>query len=109
MKIAWTDTEISKLIEILGDKTIQKQFESCTQNRDVYERIATLMCKEGYDRTWTQCCDKIKKKEDYRRLEIKTSRLGISIKTNFYKTTNEVMADKPNTQLQLQLKSILFS
>ena len=55
----WTDNEMFKLIEIWGDKTIQEQLEGCKRNKDVYEKISKFMCKARYDRTGTQCREKI--------------------------------------------------
>ena len=99
-KMAWSDRETFKLIEIWGDEIIQEQLEGCKKNREVYEKIAKLMCEEGYDRTWTQCRDKIKKlKVDYRKVRDKNKETGNKRRDNkFYKAMNEVMADKPTTQ-----------
>ena len=85
---------------IWGDEAIQEQLEGCKKNRDVYEKIAKLMHEEGYNRTWTQCHDKIKKpKVDYRKVRDKTKQTGNKRQDNkFYKVMNEVMADKPTTQ-----------
>ena len=47
--MAWSDTETFKLIEIWGDTTIQEQLEGCKKNREVYEKIAKLICEEGYE------------------------------------------------------------
>ena len=84
----------------MGDEIIQEQLEGCKKNREVYEKIAKLMCEEGYDRTWTQCRDKIKKlKVDYRKVRDKNKETGNKRRDNkFYKAMNEVMADKPTTQ-----------
>ena len=63
---AWTDNEIFNLIEIWGNETIQEQLEGCRRNREVFEKISKLMHEVGYERTGTQCREKIKKlKVDY--------------------------------------------
>ena len=75
--MTWSDKEMFKLIEIWGDATVQEQLEGCKKNHEVYEKIAKLMCEEGYDRTWIQCRDKIKKlKVDYRRVRDKNKQTG---------------------------------
>ena len=43
-----------------GDETIQSLLEGCKRNKHVYERIACDLEENGYERTWSQCRDKIK-------------------------------------------------
>ena len=97
---AWTDNEIYKLIDIWGDQTIQEQLEGCRRNREVFEKISKLMHEAGYDRTGTQCREKIKKlKVDYRKVKDKNNQTGNNRKdTKFYYAMNEILGTKPTTQ-----------
>ena len=97
---AWTDSEIYKLIDIWGDQTIQEQLEGCRRNREVFEKISKLMHEAGYDRTGTQCREKIKKlKVDYRKVKDKNNQTGNNRKdTKFYYAMNEILGTKPTTQ-----------
>ena len=68
--VAWTDAETFKLIELWGDQSIQEQLEGCKKNRQVFEKINEQMCEAGYERTLSQCRDKIKKlRGDYRKIK----------------------------------------
>lgn len=98
--VAWTDNEAFKLIEIWGDETIQEQLEGFKRNKDVYKKISKFMCKVGYDRTGTQCREKIKKlKVDYHKVKDKNKQTGNNRKdTKFYNALNKILGNKPTTQ-----------
>ena len=104
---AWTDNETFKLIEIWGDETIQEQLEGCKRNKDVYEKISKFMFEAGYDRTGTQCREKIKKlKVDYRKVKDKNKQTGNNQKdTKFYNALNEILDNKPTTQPPILIDS----
>lgn len=57
----WSKEETLKLIDVWGQETIQKQLQECKRNQGVYEVVAQEMREDGYDRTYQQCRDKIKK------------------------------------------------
>ena len=57
----WNKEEILKLIEIWGQEHIQRQLQECKRNQSVYEEVAKEMREAGYERTYQQCRDKIKK------------------------------------------------
>ena len=64
---SWGKDEVLKLIAIWADDRVQAQLEGCHRNRDVFERVAKTLREEGYERTFEQCREKIKKlKGDYR-------------------------------------------
>ena len=66
----WSKEETLKLIEIWGQEHIQKQLQECKRNQTVYtyEEVAKEMREAGYERTYQQCRDKIKKvKGEYKK------------------------------------------
>ena len=68
-----------------GDKIIYKhkaQLEDCKRNQVVYEKIAKELHEAGYDRTYQQCRDKIKKlRGEYKKLKTKRRRQEKRIST----------------------------
>ena len=58
---SWSDAETFLLLDLWGDEAVQALLEGCTRNRHVYERISGDLQKGGYNRTWSQCRDKLKK------------------------------------------------
>ena len=65
----------------------------------MFEKISKLMHKAGYDRTGTQCREKIKKlKVDYRKVKDKNNQTGNNRKgTKFYYTMNKILGIKLTT------------
>ena len=96
--VAWTDTETFKLIELWGDQSIQEQLEGCKKNRQVFEKISEQMCEAGYERTLSQCRDKIKKlRGDYRKIKDairETGNKNKRKKSKYFEKMNEVLHDK---------------
>jgi len=67
--------ETLQLIEIWGDDRIQAQLEGTHRNKDVYTKIAREMSEAGFERTFQQCRDKLKKlKAEYIKLKDKQGR-----------------------------------
>ena len=67
---SWSDAETFLLLDLWGDEAVQALLEGCTRNRHVYERISGDLQKGGYNRTWSQCRDKLKKlKKEYKKLK----------------------------------------
>ena len=66
---AWTKEETHKLVELWGDSEIQLQLEGCKRNQGVFQTIASLLNETGYERTYQQCREKIKKlRGEYRKV-----------------------------------------
>ena len=73
----WSKEETLRLMEIWGDDRIQAQLEGTHRNNDVYTKIAREMSEAGFERTFQQCRDKLKKcKGKYRKLKDKQGRTG---------------------------------
>ena len=49
------------LIDIWGQENLHVQLEDCKRNQVVYQKVAKELQEAGYDRTYVQCRDKIKK------------------------------------------------
>jgi len=95
---AWTDSETFKLIELWGDQTIQEQLEGCKKNKQVFQKISEQMREAGYERTLSQCRDKIKKlRGDYRKIKDAIKETGNENKrkkSKYFEKMNEVLHDK---------------
>ena len=73
----WSKDEILKLIDIWGQENIQAQLEDSKRNQTVYEKIAKELQEAGYNRTYSQCRDKIKKlRGEYRKIKDKKKKTG---------------------------------
>ena len=73
----WNKEEILKLIEIWGQEHIQRQLQECKRNQSVYEEVAKEMREAGYERTYQQCRDKIKKlKREYKKEKGRHNKTG---------------------------------
>ena len=57
----WDKQETRKLIEIWGEDNMQIQLEGYHRNKEVYQCIAQKIGKEGFERTFVQCREKVKK------------------------------------------------
>ena len=78
---AWTDAESEtfKLIELLDNQSVQKelQLEGCKKNSKVFSKLSNKMWTTGYERTLSQCYNKIKKlKGDYRKIKDANKQTG---------------------------------
>ena len=74
----WSKEETLRLIEIWGDDRIQAQLE-VHRNQDVFTKIAREMSESGFERTFQQCRDKLKKlKREYRKIKDKQGKTGES-------------------------------
>ena len=58
--VSWSDKETFKLIEFWGEESIQTMLEGCTRNRHVYNKLSSELEEAGYNRSWSQCRDKLK-------------------------------------------------
>ena len=89
----WTDSETLKLIELWGDEAVQALLEGSTRNRHVYDRISREMGEAGYQRTWSQCRDKIKKlKSEYRKVKDNNDETGKRRKAwKFYDKVDDII------------------
>ena len=93
----WSKEETLRLIEIWGQESIQKQLQECRRNQTVYKAVAKEMREAGYERTYQQCRDKIKKlKGDYKKENDKQAKTGEGRTTwDFFDAMDEVLGHRP--------------
>ena len=86
-----------------GDKIIYKhkvQLEDCKRNQVVYEKIAKEVHDAGYDRTYQQCRDKIKKlRGEYKKVKDKKKKTGEENKHwDYFESLDAILGHKPATE-----------
>lgn len=98
----WDKQETRKLIEIWGEDNIQSQLEGCHRNKEVYQRIARKMGEEGFERTFVQCREKVKKlKKEYRKLKDTLNETGQGrnkeVEWPYFELMDRILGHKPTT------------
>ena len=77
MATTWSREEILKLIEVWGEDSVQAQLNGCKRNQEVFVKVSTTLLEAGYNKTASQCIDKIKKlKGEYRKVKDKRGKTG---------------------------------
>ena len=97
---AWTKEETLKLVELWGDSEIQLQLEGCKRNQAVFQKIASLLSEAGYERTYQQCRENIKKlRAEYRKVKDSRRKTGEDRKEwEFFDVLDDIIGTKPSTQ-----------
>ena len=98
--VTWQKQEMLKLIDVWADDTIQSQLEGCHRNKDVYIRISQKKCEAGYNRTFEQCREKIKKlKKEYRKIKdmLNGTGQGRNDELPYFDAMDKVLGHKPAT------------
>lgn len=110
---AWTKEETLKLIELWSYEDIQAQLEGCKQNQQVYEKIASLMQKEGFTRTYQQCREKIKKlRQQYKKVKDKIRQTGqqgrqhLISKFVYFNALDNILGNRPATEPMVVIDSL---
>ena len=95
----WSDEETFKLIAIWGEDDIQAQINMCKRNSHIYDKITREMKDAGFDRTATQCCNKIKKlRREYRKKKDKKTQTGESnAPWTFFEALDCILGHRPAT------------
>ena len=95
----WTKEEIFTLIDIWGLEDVQAQLEDCKRNQVVYEKLAKILQEAGYNQTYQQCRDKIKKlKSEYRKIKDKKKKTGEGFKAwDYFDSLDQILGHKPAT------------
>ena len=108
----WTRQETLKLIEIWGRENIQAQLEVCKRNQKVFQTIAREIQSEGYDRSYQQCREKVKKlKKEYKKIKDKLNKTGVSGRKrltswDFFDPLDSILGHKPATHPPVVLDSL---
>ena len=109
MASAWSEEEVSKLIDLWGDDVIQAQLEGCKRNKEVFEKILRGMTEAGYQRSATQCREKVKKlRADYKRIKDNNNLSGRDRKTSkIFEKLDEILGQRPATKPEVVIDSSL--
>ena len=97
----WSKEETFKLISIWSEDNIQAQLEGCKRNREVYTKISRELSIAGYNRTFGQCREKLKKlKAEYKKISDKRKETGQGRypEWDYYDAMDSVLGHKPSTQ-----------
>ena len=97
----WSKEETFKLISIWSEDNIQAQLEGCKRNREVYSKISRELSLAGYNRTYEQCREKLKKlKAEYKKISDKRKETGQGSYPEWdnYDAMDRVLGHKPSTQ-----------
>ena len=86
----------------MGEDNIQEQLEGCHRNRKVYMRIVCQLNQCGYERSFEQCREKIKKlKKEYRRINDRLEESGQGrdeeVQWSYYEAMDKILGHKPST------------
>ena len=54
MSGSWSTEEMTTLISIWGEESVQSRLDSAHQNRHIFEQIAHETTDKGYEKTWQQ-------------------------------------------------------
>ena len=109
----WTRKETLKLIELWSSEDIQAQLEGCKRNKLVFEKIASEMRKEGFERTFQQCREKTKKlRQEYKKIKDKLRETGqegrqyLISKFEYFEVLDKIFGNKPATQPKVIIDSM---
>ncbi|XP_023821919.1 uncharacterized protein LOC105358414 [Oryzias latipes] len=96
----WKGSEVTDLISIWGDRSIQAKLEGSYRNRAVFEEIAREINERGYRRSWLQCQRKIKSlRAKYKEVKDWNKQSGRQrITCPFYEELDRILGDKPSVQ-----------
>ncbi|XP_062501343.1 uncharacterized protein LOC134178483 [Corticium candelabrum] len=105
--MAWTEQETLLLIDLWGEESVQVQIEGCARNKEVYAKLAARMQEEGYNRSGTQCREKIKKlKTDYRKVKDNNNESGRARRSSrIFEAMDAILGHKPATCPPIVLES----
>ena len=60
MATGWDYEQTKAFISIWGQDNVQRELDGVARNRTVYERISSELRKVVVEKTWQQCCYKVK-------------------------------------------------
>uniref|UniRef100_A0A3P9JXN6 Myb/SANT-like DNA-binding domain-containing protein n=1 Tax=Oryzias latipes TaxID=8090 RepID=A0A3P9JXN6_ORYLA len=96
----WKEREVTDLINIWGDSSIQAKIQGYYHNRAVFEKISSEMAQRGYRRSWLQCQRKIKSlRAKYKEVKDLNKRSGCKRMTcPFYEELDRILGNKPSVR-----------
>ena len=99
MATVWSDEETFKLIELWSEDYVQEQLNISKRNAHIFEKLASQMKDAGFDRSATQCSNKIKKlRAEYRKRKDKKKNTGEGNKPwVFFEAMDGILGHRPAT------------
>uniref|UniRef100_A0A3Q0RN39 Myb/SANT-like DNA-binding domain-containing protein n=1 Tax=Amphilophus citrinellus TaxID=61819 RepID=A0A3Q0RN39_AMPCI len=96
----WRESEVSDLISIWGNSSIQAKLDGSYRNRVIFVGISQEMAERGYRRSWFQCQRKIKSlRAKYKEAKDSNKRSGRGrVTCPFYEELDRILGDKPSVQ-----------
>ena len=87
------------LIIIWGEAKIQEELDGAVRNKTVFQKIATKLEQEGYQRDWQQCRTKVKNlKREYRTVKDHNGETGKGRKTcKFFQELDSILGHRPTS------------
>ena len=104
----WSKAETLLLISTWGQDHIQRKLQECKKNQSIYEEVAQEMKDAGYNRTYQQCRDKIKKlKVEYKKEKDRTGKTGEEKSTwDYFQEMDSILGHKPSTRPPVVIESM---
>jgi len=66
-KTPWSNEEVQTFLCVVAEEKIQRELDGATRNEKVYKEVSERLSKLGYNRTFRQCREKLKKlRSNYR-------------------------------------------
>ena len=97
----WSKEKTFKLISIWSEDNIQAQLEGCKRNREVDSKRSRELSLAGYNCTYEQCREKLKKlKAEYKKISDKRKETGQGRypEWDYYDAMDRVLGHKSSTQ-----------
>ena len=93
----WTDEETLVLVSVWSDDVVQTELEGCHRNQHFFQKMSDELRKQGYNRTWEKCREKVKKlKKQYKEVIDNNKETGRKRKTFKYFTEMDgVLGHRP--------------
>ncbi|KAG1648604.1 Trihelix transcription factor GT-4 [Nymphon striatum] len=105
---AWFHKETAALIHIWRDDHVQKQLEEMCRNKFVWSDVSKKLKTYGFDRSWSQCKDKMRNLiAKYRKVKNDNNTSGNSFHTfQFYDEIDSILGTRELTQPTNVIESI---
>ncbi|XP_066089482.1 bifunctional phosphoribosylaminoimidazole carboxylase/phosphoribosylaminoimidazole succinocarboxamide synthetase [Saccopteryx bilineata] len=98
----WTGPEVTALIGIWSEKSIQQQLERTTRNKRIFEQIAAELQNCGIERDWKQCRTKYKNlKHEYKIVKMAQD-LGMTRSMKFFTELDAILGQNKTEKSQEQ-------
>ncbi|XP_056126055.1 zinc finger protein with KRAB and SCAN domains 2-like [Rhinichthys klamathensis goyatoka] len=93
----WSNEEVQTFLCLVAEERIQRELDGATRNEKVYQEISELLSTHGYNRTFQQCREKLKKlKSDYRAVKDHNGRSGSNRKSwKWYEQMDGIYGHRP--------------